>query len=316
MQASPHAVSKSGQILNAFPLYLALAYAAMLIYGTLFPLTGWRAPELSPLELMLQKGLVNTSRSDILTNLLVYMPFGLLLMRALIAPRNPAGMILIVTICSALLSLVLEFSQAYLPGRVPSVGDWILNTCGGCIGALLSLSLRPDTALGGSLNRIRALYFHPGALTNLGLLVLGLWALSQLSPVVPSLDLGNIRHGLKPLWNTLHQLSSIEWLRVAEYSAGITAIGLISSTLSRIEHQFLLRFAGFSALVLLLKIPVVGRQLSLEALLGLMAGLAITALFYRSDERLKLGLAAIALLGTVTAAGNKTTHPAKCGALT
>ena len=66
-----------------FTLYLVLAYLLLLVYGTLFPLNGWLTPGTSPWRLMWQHGLHNASKADILTNLLVYLPLGLLLMRTL-----------------------------------------------------------------------------------------------------------------------------------------------------------------------------------------------------------------------------------------
>ena len=122
-------------------LYLALAYALLLIYGTLFPFNGWLTLDTSPWSLMLQRGLRNTSRADILTNLLVYMPFGLLLMRALGNRYSSVQKILLVTLSSALLRLALEYLQTHLTGRVPSVLDLALNTLGGLAGALVAPSL-------------------------------------------------------------------------------------------------------------------------------------------------------------------------------
>lgn len=288
--------------LNSYLLTLAIIYGVMLVYGTLFPLSHWQAPESSPFYLMMQKGLTNSAKSDILTNILIYAPLGALLMLSLPARLQPAGRILAVTLVSALLSLTLEYFQAYLPGRVPSFGDWLLNTCGGCAGALLSLTFLPNTRQGATLNRIRVMYFYPGPLTSFGLLILGFWALSQLSPLVPSLDLGNLRQGFKPLWFTLQQPSSIEWTRLAEYSLGITAIGLIASTLWRTRYLFLMQFTGLAGLVLLLKIPVIGRQLSLEAVAGFLVGVCATALLRHTPDRLKLTASATALTGTVIAA--------------
>jgi VanZ family protein len=284
-------------------LYLTLAYTLLLVYGTLFPLNGWLTLDTSPWNLMLQRGPGNTSKADILTNLLVYMPFGLLLMRSLGNRSGSAHKIMLVTLASALLSLALEYLQAHLPGRVPSILDLVLNTLGGFSGALFALALRPDTAVGGKLYRIRSIYIHPGPLANLGLLALGLWALSQLSPLVPSIDLGNLRQGLKPLWHTLQNISTLEWVRVMEYSLSITAAGIISSTLLRTRYNALFLFTGFVSLVILLKVPVIGRQLSLEALLGLVFGLIITALVYDRPLRLRLSVAVIALAGMVLASG-------------
>jgi len=250
---------------------------------------------------MLQHGPGNASRADILTNLLVYMPLGLLLMRALGNRYSSVYRILLVTLASALLSLALEYIQAHLPGRVPSVLDLVLNTLGGFTGALFALALRPDTTIGGKLYRIRSMYIHPGPLANLGLLALGLWALSQLSPLVPSIDLGNLRQGLKPLWHTLQGSAPLQWIRVVEYSLSITAAGIISSTLLRTRYNALFIVTGFVSLVLLLKIPVISRQLSLEALLGCFFGLVFTVLIYDRPQRLRLFVAAIAVAGMVLA---------------
>ena len=252
---------------------------------------------------MLQHGPGNTSKADILTNLLVYMPFGLLLMRTLGNRSGSVHRLLLVTLASALLSLALEYLQAHLPGRVPSVLDLVLNTLGGFTGALFALTLRPDTAIGGKLYRIRSMYIHPGPLANLGLLALGLWALSQLSPLVPSIDLGNLRQGLKPLWHTLQGTAPLEWLRVVEYSLSITVAGIISSTLLRTRYNALFIFTGFVCLVLLLKVPVLSRQLSLEAMLGCFFGLVFTVLVYDRPLRLRLLVATIAVTGMVLASG-------------
>jgi VanZ family protein len=303
MQPSQHFRPEQPSGFPYLALYLTIAYTFLLVYGTLFPLSGWRAPEISPWALMLQHGLQNTSKPDILTNLLVYMPFGLLLMRTIDNRCSSVHKILLATLASALLSLALEYLQTHLPGRVPSVFDLVLNTLGGFIGALFALAFRPETAVGGKLYRIRSMYIHPGPLPNLGLLAMGIWVLSQLSPLVPSIDLGNLRHGLKPLWHTLQSPATLEWILVVEYSLSITAAGIISSTLLRSRYNALFIFTSFVSLVLLLKIPVLGRQLSLEALLGLATGLVLTALIYERPLRLRLMIAAIAIVGMVLASG-------------
>jgi glycopeptide antibiotics resistance protein len=299
MQGIRHDKWEHSKRFSRLTLYLALAYALLLIYGTLFPFNGWLTLDTSPWSLMLQRGLRNTSKADILTNLLVYMPFGLLLMRALGNRYSSVHRILLVTLASALLSLALEYLQTHLPGRVPSVLDLILNSLGGLAGALFASVLQPDTAVGGKLYRIRSMYIHPGPLANLGLLTLGLWVLSQLSPLVPSIDLGNLRQGIKPLWYTLQSPSTLEWIRVAEYSLSITATGIISSTLLRTRYNALFIFTAFVSLVLLLKVPVLGRQLSLEALLGFGIGLIITFIIYDRSRRSRLLMAMAALTGMV-----------------
>ena len=199
MQTGRHLALNRSRGFSHITLSLMLAYVLLLTYGTLFPFNEWLTPSTNPWSLMWQHGLHNASKADILTNLLVYMPLGLLLMRTFTNRRSWLRMVLLATLASALLSITLEYLQAHLPGRVPSVADVILNTSGGFAGALLALGMRPDTAVGEKLYRIRYRYIHPGPLANLGLLALCLWTLSQLSPLIPSIDLGNLRDRLKPL---------------------------------------------------------------------------------------------------------------------
>jgi VanZ family protein len=130
MQSGTHPTLNHSKGFSHITLYLVLAYLLLPVYGTLFPFNEWLTPGASPLSLMWQHGLSNTSKADILTNLLVYLPFGLLLMRTLGTRRCSLCMVLLVTLASALLSLTLEYLQAHLPGRAPSVADVVLNTSG------------------------------------------------------------------------------------------------------------------------------------------------------------------------------------------
>ena len=303
MQINHRDIQVSSQGAGRFAIALLLTYAFLIVYGTLFPLEDWQSPAINPFTLMLQHELGNTSRSDILTNILVYMPLGVLLIR--IFPRRycPVCKLLVATMACALLSFTLEYLQAHLPGRVPSIIDLMLNTIGGFIGAVLALLLWQDTFISGPLKRLRSTYIQPGHLANLGLVVLGFWALSQLSPLVPSLDMGTLRNGLKPLFLSFKHPDSLEWIRVAEYALSIAALGILSGTLQRIHHRSLLRFVVFAAIVLLLKVPIVSRQLSLEALLGLFTGLTFVLLIASISQRTQLRVAAVMLLGTIVCAG-------------
>ena len=282
---------------------LLLTYVFLIVYGTLFPMGNWQTPAVSPFTLMLRHELLNTSRSDILTNILVYMPLGVLIIRVFPRRHCPLCKLLIATLASTLLSLALEYLQAHLPGRVPSIIDVMLNSIGGFTGALLALLIWQDTFISEHLKNLRSTYIQSGALANLGLAVLGLWALSQLSPLVPSLDMGTLGHGLKPLFLSFTHPDSLEWIRVVEYALSISALGILSSTLLRTDHRSALGFVIFATMVLLLKVPVVSRQLSLEALLGLFTGVTFVLLVSSISQRTQLRMAAVLLLGTVVCAG-------------
>ena len=114
---------------------LALIYTLLLIYGTLFPLEHWTTPGISPWELMLANARRHTAWGDLVTNLLVYIPLGLLLMRLRIRPRHClVCRWALVVLAGALLSATLEYIQAWLPGRTPSLIDLGLNALGTGLG--------------------------------------------------------------------------------------------------------------------------------------------------------------------------------------
>ena len=71
---------------------------------------------------------------DWVKNLLGFIPLGWLI--ALV--RAPRPSIFVAAILCAALSVTIEFGQIFLPTRVPSVDDLILNTLGGAIGAWLA----------------------------------------------------------------------------------------------------------------------------------------------------------------------------------
>ena len=257
------------------PLVLALGYALLVVYGTLYPFTGWKVPGYDPLDHLLTGGLAG-SRPDILVNFLAYLPFGLLLFKALPAGASAGARLALVTVAGALLSFTLEYLQSYVPARVPSLLDVFLNTTGTFGGGLLALLLRRDTRIGTRLDGWRQQLFKPGPDGDLGLLVLAFWAASQLTPLVPSFDVGNLWEGVKPLWRTLTGQQPFQPTKAITYGLEVAAIGLVlHRTLRQREggRSRLYPIALALAAILLLKIPVVSRSISLEAVIGLVAGL-------------------------------------------
>lgn len=280
---------------SRFILFLAVIYAALLVYGTLFPLSGWRAPSLSPWELMLGRGLRSISKPDLLTNLLIYAPLGYLAFLGLRHRLGTPGALTTAAAVGFFLSFGLEYLQAYLPGRVPSALDLLLNGVGALAGAALCALLRPQRPLGRLWQGWRTRTLNSGYVSDLGLLTLLLWALSQLTPLVPSLDVGTLRHGLKPLWFTLTAQQSLQPMQLASYAFMVVGLGMVARSLIRPSsgRQFLF----FVAAVLLLKVPVIGRQLSAEALAGAVLGGIVLSLSPRGRPRRDAVLGSLALIG-------------------
>jgi len=274
---------------------LALAYVLLLVYGTLFPLTEWRPPGGAYWHTLWASWPRRVSRSDLLVNFLVYLPFGLLVTRLLRARLLPAGSIALATLSALLLSFTLEYLQGFLPGRVSSPVDLLTNTIGALVGALLAFFLASETALLKKAIRWREEQFLPGTLSNLGLATLGLWALSQLTPLVPSVDVGLLWEGMRPLYQTLTDLSRFNIPKALHYALDVIALGLLTTTLARPGKRTAFAFFVFAATVLALKIPVLNRQLSLEAVIGLLVGWTVYGGVLRFGHGVRIYLAIVSI---------------------
>jgi VanZ family protein len=177
---------------------LAWAYLALIVYASLYPFTGWRWPpgqELADLAALPWPRYF--PKFDIFANLAGYLPMGALMVLAAVRNRWRAGPALLFAVgASALLSFGMELTQNFLPDRVPSRLDWLLNTLGGVAGALLAASLH---AVGGlhALQRVRDRWFLTGSAGARVLLLL--WPIGLLFPTPLPLAQGQIGDELRRL---------------------------------------------------------------------------------------------------------------------
>ena len=179
---------------SAWPL--SWVAGGLIAYATLHPLTGWHWPGWDAIRWLLPKQSYEVM-SDVTANLLGYLPFGLILCLAwLRSGRGALAAAWRTLLIATLLSYGLELLQHVLPGRVPSVTDWILNTVGAAWGVLGALTLH---ALGvvDVWHRLRERWFIPQA--GHGLALLCLWPLGLLFPPPLPLAQGQIWPPLR-LW--------------------------------------------------------------------------------------------------------------------
>ena len=128
---------------SAIPL--ALLFAAMILYASLYPFEGWRWPG-SPLWSFLWAPLPRYwTWFDVLSNLVGYAPLGFLLALGLLRSGWGRWAWPIAVLLPLALTLSVEVAQHFLPRRVPSNLDLGLNLCGSLLGAssawVLELSL-------------------------------------------------------------------------------------------------------------------------------------------------------------------------------
>lgn len=271
-----------------------LIYVALIVYGSLYPFSGWTASE-DTFAFLSTWNIKALSLPDLVVNSLIYLPLGAGIRLATV--RWPLVVsVLLATLIGGALSLCIETFQAHLPQRVPSLSDFILNTSGALFGAVLVGLLNPRGHLYALAHGWRVRSFQPGYEANLVLAALFGWSLSQLSPFVPSLDVGSIRFGLAPLAAVLTDPSRFSSSRALTTALEILALALLVRDVRKhpVPVGRALRRIIFG--VLALKVVVVSRQLSAEALTGAAVGLLIALASPRALKPHRLAISLLAIL--------------------
>jgi VanZ family protein len=248
-------------------LLAVLAYLCLLFYGSLYPFTHWHSPA-HALMGFLRFWPDHLDKGDVLQNVLVYAPFGMLCMLWLAQAMPALRAAVMAVLLGALVSFGIETLQQFNPARVASMVDIVMNTLGSASGALLATTVVRHTFSGKLVLAWRDRWFRHGPLANTGLVVIGFWILSQTSPLVPTLDIGHVRHALGGLWHALQDPRSADIARIARYALMTAGLGLMLMLLTQAGKPVSLLLAAMLAAVLLMKILVVGRVLSLEAICG------------------------------------------------
>lgn len=273
---------------------LALAYAALIAYGSLFPITEWRAATGNIFAFVSAPLLERPSRIDMLINVLAYMPLGLTLTLALSQRRRLAGPVG-ATLIGAALSLAMESLQAYLPNRVQSNVDFATNAFGTLLGAIVARVWQISYALT-SVTAWRARMFDDDRAANRTAVAALLWMIAQLSPLVPSFDIGQLRQGLAPVYYTLMQPSLFDFTKALEYALDMLGLGLLISVMFKPRKSVLVVFVLFVGVVLAMKAAIVGRHLTLEAIAAMAFATAVLAGLQHTALKLRSMLAVIAII--------------------
>ncbi len=242
---------------------LLAGYIAFLVYASLYPISSFRPPDMSPLALIFGK--LTVSRTDALANLLVYVPLGYLLAAGMPGLRWERA-----ASFGCVLSFAIEYGQAYLPGRVPSILDWALNSAGTLLGAVVASRFQRIRV-----NDVDAV-LESGPRARLGLLAVATWVAYQLFPFVPSVDVDYLKEGLRPVWQVIRGQTSFSFAHAAVYALAVLALSLILRGCLRPNPRYRVLVPAAFLAVLLAKVPIISRQLSLEALFGSLFGLAIS----------------------------------------
>jgi VanZ family protein len=156
-----------------------LAYFALIVYASWYPFTGWNLSGLSPWTFLNLQMPQYWTMFDALINVVGYIPFGLLIVFALHPHVRGKWSFLLSSVIVILVSGTMEAVQTWLP-RVPSNLDFMTNSAGGILGALIGVTVAPSWLEQSRLYQLRDRWFSNNA--GQGLVLLALWPLAQIYP--------------------------------------------------------------------------------------------------------------------------------------
>ena len=197
---------------SAWPL--ALIYTGLIVYASLFPFADWRDQGIMPWSYLWQPFPQYWTGADVAINLAGYAPLGFLLALAYLRTGRGASAVWMATLVALVITAGMETLQSFLPARVPSNVDLILNVAGAWGGAISAKLLERMGALS-RWARLRERWFVPDA--RAALVLLALWPVALLFPVAVPRGLGQVLERLEPaLVDLLQDTPFLDWLPVRD----------------------------------------------------------------------------------------------------
>lgn len=170
----------------------------IIVYGSLFPFN-FQWVEVSQVQWLDWGSQVKhrTTNGDILSNFLTFVPLGYF---GVAGPRflgeKTSIKAMLVCIIGGVFAFVLQLAQFFLPSRVPTSGDALVNFLG--IGTGVGIALFIQYWL--KRNPQQALKWPSDFAVPLAMLTT--WVLYQLFPYIPSFNLQDLLKGIQGLWQT------------------------------------------------------------------------------------------------------------------
>ena len=306
---------------SAWPL--GQAYAALIVYASLYPFAGWRDQGIEAWAFLLSPWPRYWTGFDLAANAAGYAPLGFLLALGFMRREQPHEharnwrAIGAATLSGAVLGFCMEALQTYLPARVPSNVDLGLNIAGTLAGAVLAGALEMAGAMD-RWSRFRLRWFVEDA--RGALVLLALWPFALLFPAAVPLGLGQVFERLETaVAEWLMDTPFLEWLPVRDVELQplvpgaelvCVALGALAPCLLAYSvMQSMARRAAFAALLVAIGIGATALSaalswgpshawawLSLPVRLGLTVGWVLALLLLPMPRR---GCAALVLLAVV-----------------
>lgn len=276
--------------LNIWTLLL-VTYSVLLASGSLYPYVAGSDTRSLDVSFLWAAWPSAITRMDILTNVFVYVPFGIVATRTFFGRHYGLADWLVICLLGAAFSTTMECLQWFLPNRVASNVDIIANSVGVALGAAVAPVFSSRSRFFTWFVALRRYWFRPGWIVNLGLILLVLWVLAQFSLQTPGLVAGSLHGGFTPFWES-HGANFKAGVALL-FALDIAAASLFTAILLRAHQHLAIRTLGFTvgalllkflAAALLIKLAFFTRLLSLEVLLGLGFGasVALSLVYFRA----------------------------------
>jgi VanZ family protein len=272
---------------------LLILILAVILYGSLFPLRFENAGTVGDAVHALLTGWpAHVGRGDAVANVLLYIPLGFALTALFLRRTNRLAAALaaavLATLIGAALSFAVETTQFFIPRRTVSLSDFAFNGAGTALGAMLAL-----------LSRFSGTRPTPPIADAFALLLAVAWLADRLWPLVPALDMDNLKQALKPLLFAF-EISSLAIVRLA---LGWILFGtLMDGAFGRGRRT------GFIVAALALGAAfappfLLGRILTADGIFGAVLGLAAWIALRPAPPRLARALPLLAALALVAIVG-------------
>lgn len=261
--------------------------AAVILYGSFYPF-GFRIPGagIGPVATFIASIGQRPGRGDFIANILLYLPFGFFFVQSF-SPSRRTTYVPLVTLCGAAMSLCVELTQYYDPGRITSFSDFYTNTLGTLLGGLAALAIGA---------KFRLPFVGEVTTRPIPTLLIIAWLAYRMYPYVPTIDLHKYWDALKPIVLT-PSLAPHDLFR--QTAIWLTLYALIEATIGRRRSAWLAPL--FAIGVLFAKILIVHTVLRLAEPVGAAVGLVVWLLLLLLPARARDGVVGLVLLVYVTA---------------
>ncbi len=280
-----------------------LTYVVMLVYASLAPFAGWQRPQ----GYTLFDWPKYVTLFDVAINIVAYLPLGAIVAAALRNPLDDAefsgrqwpAVLALSGFAGLVISIALEFLQAFLPGRVSSPVDVLTNAVGTGMGAAAVL-LPAGRRMICALVEFRLVHFSREPRTDWGLLLLALWLFAQLNPAIPFFEAGLLAEQVPVVAAGVPSTSAAPYdpLVLLPQAVGVAlnvaAFAMFVAMIVPPQRGFALPLvlilacglaAKLAMAALLLKAPQLVSSLSPATVIGVICGVAVQSRFSRRPYR-------------------------------